>query len=513
MRVTSELSWDRQVYSLMLDHLTLARLPGKPTGIICLLLLLTSITTNSLASDIHLPEIGDPSGNLITPAEEQRFGQAFMRNIRSSMNVLADPLVESYIQSLGERLVEASNTPGRRFHFFLVDAPEINAFAGPSGYIGTYTGLITATQSESELASVLAHEAAHVSQQHLLRTFDAVQRMSLPMAALTVAAIVIGAAADNPDAGVAAFTGIQAGMAQRQINFTRAHEEEADRIGIQSLANAGFEPQAMATFFARMGKASRLYDSGQLPEFLRTHPVTSNRIADAYGRADVHRYQQRPDSLEYHLLRAKLRSAEFADPREAILFFEKSLNEGRFRNEEGQRYGHLLSLLAGRRYQEAKSELVILQKRRPQQVDYIVAAALIEKGIGHPKNGLEILREGLETHPGNYPLSIYYAQALLDHGDAAKVIPLLEEQIHDQPDNTTLYKLLAQAAGDSGNETQGRRYLSEYHYHSGDLQAAIKQLQQALSDRSIDYYQSAVMAARLKALRLELKELKERKKE
>ncbi len=136
----------------MLQYLTLARLPGKPAGLICLLLLLTSITANSFAGDIRLPEIGDPSGNLITPAEEQRFGQAFMRNIRSSMNVLSDPLMENYIQSLGERLVEASDTPGRSFHFFLVDAPEINAFAGPSGYIGTYTGLITATQSESELA-------------------------------------------------------------------------------------------------------------------------------------------------------------------------------------------------------------------------------------------------------------------------------------------------------------------------------------------------------------------------
>ncbi|MES9855210.1 MAG: M48 family metalloprotease [Sedimenticola sp.] len=494
----------------MLKHRTSIRPSGKRAGLICLLLLLSSISGSSFAIDFRLPDIGDPSGNLVTPAEELRFGQAFMRNIRSRMSVLSDPLMESYIQSLGERLVEAGDNPGRDFHFFLVDAPEINAFAGPGGYIGIYTGLVTATQSESELASVLAHETAHVSQQHLLRTFDAVQRMSVPMAALTVAAIVIGAASDNPEAGAAAFTGIQAGMAQRQINFTRSHEEEADRIGIQTLADAHFEPQAMPTFFARMGKASRLYDSGRLPEFLRTHPVTSNRIADAYGRAGDYRYRQRPDSLGYHLLRAKLRSAQFDNPNEAVLFFEKTLSEGRFKNREGQQYGYLLSLLATRRYQEAKAALIKLQKKRPHQIEYIVANALIEKGNGHPKKGLQILKEGLEFHPGSYPLSIYYAQALLDQGEAAMVIPLLEEQVLVYPDNTTLYKLLAQAGGDSGDQTSGRRYLSEYHYHSGNLRAAIQQLEQALSDHTIDYYQSAVMTARLKALHLEQKELKAR---
>ncbi len=496
----------------MLHTRTSVRPSGKSTALLCLLYLLTVITPCSFADEIRLPEIGDPSGNLFTPVQEQRLGQAFMRSIRNSMTVLSDPLMEHYVQSLGERLVAAGENPGRRFHFFLIDAPEINAFAGPGGYIGTYTGLVTTTQSENELASVLAHEVAHISQRHLLRTFDAVQRMALPMAALTVVALVIGAAANNPDAGIAAVSGIQAGIAQRRINFTRAHEEEADSIGIKSLAGAGFEPQAMATFFARMGKASRLYDSGKLPEFLRTHPVTTNRIGDAYGRADEYHYQQRPDSLEYHLLKARLRSAQFSSADEAIVFFKKSLDEGRYRNEEGQRYGYLLSLLAARQYPEAKKVLQQLRQKRPQQIDYIVAEALMEKGMNHPAKGLQVLREGLEIHPENYPLSIYYGEALLAQGEPAKVIPLLEKQIQDRPNNITLYKLLAQAAGNSGRETEGRRYLSEYHYHSGDLKAAIQQLQQALSDRSIDYYQSAAMAARLKALRLEQKELKSREK-
>ena len=496
----------------MLQSLTHIRRSGTALSLAGLLLLLSTAPAGSHAEEFQLPEMGAPSGNLLTPMEEQRFGKAFMRSIRGSMQVYTDPLMESYIQSLGDRLVAASETPGSSYHFFLVNAPEVNAFAGPGGYIGVYSGLVTTTQSESELASVLAHEIAHVSQQHLLRSFDAIQRMSLPAAALSIAALVIGAAADNPDAGLAAITGIQAGMAQQQVNFTRSHEEEADRLGIQSLAAAGFEPQAMPTFFARMGKATRLYDKGTLPEFLRTHPVTSNRIADAYGRADDYRYQQRPDSLEYHLLSARLRAAEYSNPNDAILFFSKSLSEGRYRNEEGQRYGYLLALLAGRRYPEANQQLEQLLKKRPQQIDYIVADALIKKGLGRSGEGAEALRQGLELHPGNYPLTIYYAQALLDLGKPAQAIPLLEAHTQSQPENTTLYKLLAQAAGDGGNETQGRRYLSEYHYHSGDLKNAIQQLEMALDNRTIDYYQSASMTARLKALRVELKEQKERKK-
>ncbi len=463
------------------------------------------------AGDIQLPEIGDPSGNLLSPTEERRLGQAFMRSIRASQPVIDDPLMNSYIQNLGNRLASHSGAAGRSFHFFLIDAPQVNAFAGPGGYIGIYTGLITTTQSESELASVVAHEIAHVTQNHLLRSFDAAQRMSLPMAALAIAALVLGAATDNAAAGVAAATGVQAGMAQRQINFTRANEEEADSFGIDTLAKADYDPQAMPVFFERMGQATRLYDSGKIPEFLRTHPVTSNRIADARGRAGSYRYRQHPDSLHYHLLRTTLRGREFSSPKQAVTFFRGTLSSGRYRNEEGERYGYVQALMRDEQYDKASQELQKLLKKRPEEIAYLVLQSKLLEKSDHRDEALKVLEDGLTLYPGNYPLSIYYAQSLVNNGEARKALEILQQQLQGRPNDQQLYLLAARAAGDLGQTTLGHQYMANHYYLTGALEPAIRQLQIALRDDSIDYYKSAKLTAQLRALEDELAELKRRK--
>jgi len=480
--------------------------------LIATLFLLSSLIPVGYADNITLPEIGDPSGNVLSPIEDQRLGQAFMRSVRAMQPVVTDPLLSAYIQSLGNRLVMNSNEPGRPFHFFMIDDPQVNAFAGPGGYIGVYTGLITTTESESELASVVAHEIAHVTQNHLVRSFDAVQRLSLPMTALAVAALVLGAAAGNAGAGAAAAMGVQAGMAQSQINFTRANEEEADSIGIQALAKTDFDPQAMPTFFERMGQATRLYDSGKLPEFLRTHPVTTNRIADARGRAGKYPYRQSPDSLEYHLMRATLRGNEFETPQEAVVFFKATLSSRRFRNEEGERYGYASALIANRQYTEAAEQLDVLLRKRPEHIAYIALQALLLKEQGKPKEGLQVLKDGLDLYPGNYPLSIYYTELLLDQEQADTALILLEEQRRLRPQDARLYKLSAQAAGKAGKNNLGHQYLAEYYYLNNALEPAMRQLQIALKDDTISYYRSAQMTARLREFENESAEIKRRKK-
>ena len=482
--------------------------PKRWIRLIAALFLSSVLMPVGYAEPLALPEIGDPAGNLLSPAQERRLGQAFMRSIRASQPVIDDPLMNSYIQRLGERLVSASDAAGRSFHFFLIQSPQINAFAGPGGYIGIYTGLITTTQSESELASVVAHEIAHVTQNHLIRSFDAAQRMSLPMAALAIAALVLGAATDNAAAGVAAASGIQAGMAQRQINFTRSNEEEADSFGIKALAAADYDPQAMATFFDRMGKATRLYDDGRMPEFLRTHPVTSNRIADARGRASAYRYRQRPDSLDYHLLRARLRSLEFPDTKAAVTFFKGTLASHRYRNEEAERYGYVLALTADRQYQEAEQQLDRLLRKRPTEIAYLVAQAELLKRRGEIAAGAAVLKDALELYPDNYPLTIYYTGLLLDQGAAGEALKLLQRQLRGRPDDARLYKLLARAAGESGNKPLGHRYLSEYYYQTGALEPAIRQLQIALRDDDLSYYDSAQLTARLRQMQDEQAQLK-----
>ncbi len=481
--------------------------------LVSLLLLFQTFSANLFAQTPELPEIGDPAGRVLTPAEETRLGKAFMRSIRKSMDVLEDPLMNAYIQRLGEQLVAQNHEHTGNYTFFIVKDPTINAFAGPDGYIGINTGLITTTQNESELASVLAHEIAHVTQRHLVRAFDAVSRLSLPAAALALAAVLIGAAADNPEAAIAAATGIQAGMLQRHLNFTRAHEEEADNVGMRVLADAGFNPGSMPGFFSRMAQANRTFDSGEVPEFLRTHPVSTNRIANAYGRAGDYRYRQKPDSLDYHLLKARLKAENFSDPDDAVTFFRSSLEERRFRNEEGQRYGYVLSLERARNYPLARHELRKLLTERPTQIDYLVAEALLLKKSGQPAQSLQVLQDGFALYPSNLVLGIYLAQSLLDSGRPVDALNLLESLLPGQPDNTQLLKLLARSAGDSGNKTLGHQYLAEYQYQLGNLQQAVQHLEFAYRDRETDYFSSAKIAARLNQIRDELRDEKEREKE
>lgn len=433
-----------------------------------------------------------------------------MRSVRATQLVVADPMMNAYIESLGQRLAAASNNQERAFHFFLIDSPEVNAFAGPAGYIGINTGLITVTESESELASVIGHEIAHVTQNHLFRTFDSIQRMSLPATALAITALVIGAATKQTDAGLAIATGVQAGMAQSQINFTRAHEEEADSLGIETLSRAGFDPQAMPVFFERMAKATRLYTSGSLPEFLLTHPVTSNRIADARGRAGAYGYRQTPDSLEYHLVRAALKSGQFRSPKEAVTHFQETLNTHRYRNEESQRYGYALALIADRQFDKAQKQVDTLLRTRPEQIAYIdLQSQLLEKR-GSLKEAQLVIQDGLDLYPGNRVLSLRSASLLLDIGAPQQALTLVEEQLQGRPDDEQLYRLAARAAGDSGQITLGHQYMAEYYYHSGELESAIRQLEIALKDDTLDYYRSARITARLKSLQDEFNELSER---
>lgn len=472
-------------------------------------LLALLIVTAGAANGNPLPDIGDSSGSVMTPTQERRLGQAFMRNVRKSMTVMNDPLLNAYIESLGERLGSNSEGGSQPFTFYWVDDPSVNAFAGPGGYIGVHTGLILTTESESELAAVLAHEIAHVTQKHLLRTFQVADNTSLSTAAILIAAVVLGAASHNQDVGMAAIAGAQAGIAQRQINFTRDNEKEADRIGIQTTVSAGFDPRAMPVFFERMGKSNRYYDNKELPEFLRTHPITTNRIADSRNRAESYSYRQYPDSTEYHLARVTIRERQFKNPNEAVRHFESTLKEGRYQNEEAQRYGLVRALIRAHDYARAKKELAVLQRKAPTRIHYLALEAEILSKSGQRRESLEILRDGLALYPNNYPLSIYYGQALLDAGQPEKAQQILEKLARTRPMDTELYKLLAQAASDAGRPDEGHQYMAEYYYNSGELESAVKQLEIALDSNSRDYYRSAQMAARLKEIRQEVADINE----
>ena len=239
--------------------------------------------------DIQLPDMGDSSGTLITPIQEQELGAAFFRSLHNQIEINQDPEIQQYIKETGQRIVANSDTPSYTFHFFVVLDNAINAFAGPGGYIGINSGLILISESESELASVMAHEVAHVTQRHLYRAFEAASRLSIPTAAATLVALLIGT--QSPEMAQAALMAIQAGSIQFQIDFTRSNEQEADRVGMQALVKANYDPRSMPIFFERLQQSSRYYGR-DIPEFLRTHPVTASRISDTRGRAEKYPYRQ-----------------------------------------------------------------------------------------------------------------------------------------------------------------------------------------------------------------------------
>ena len=456
-----------------------------------------------------LPDFGDSAGAAISPTQERRLGQAFMRHVRSSEKVVDDPLLTEYVQSLGRRLA-AQSAAGTSFRFFLVDDPSINAFAGPGGYIGIHTGLLLTTETESEFAAVVAHEIAHVTQRHLARTFEAASGLSIPQAAVLLAAVALGAALGG-DAGLAAAVGGQAALLQQRINFTRENEQEADRVGMQILAKGDFDPRAMPSFFERMGRSGQAYAT-QLPEFLRTHPVTTSRIADAQGRAEGFPYRQRADSLGYQLTRAALRVKAARSAQDAAAAFQGNLRDGRHSGAAAERYGYALALMRGRDYQRARTELDRLLEASPNQPEYVVQSARLHAAMGEGGRGLAELERAHRATPKSYALAIELAEASLVAGEPERSLRVLQPLLKSHPDQPRVMELMARASANAGRRAEGNRYQAEYYYLTGAVDAAVQQLELALRDPALDYYQGSIVEARLREVRAEAEELKKQRR-
>ncbi|MEO7558453.1 MAG: M48 family metalloprotease [Gammaproteobacteria bacterium] len=451
--------------------------------------------------NLELPEIGAASGSTISPQEERRLGETVMREVRQRLKLVEDPEVNEYLQSLGYRLAASSDNQTRDFTFFMVDDPAINAFAAPGGFIGINSGLVLATESESELASVLAHEIAHITQHHLARTFEQGGRLGLVSIAALIGAIIVGS--QNSELGQAAIAATQAGTAQAQINFTRGNEEEADRVGIQTLARANFDTRSMPAFFERLQKSVR-FAGARAPEFLSTHPVTTSRIADSRNRAEQYPYRQIVDSTAYHLVRAKLRVLGEPSPKQSVDRFAQNLKQGQYRNAEAEHYGYALALLANRDYDAARAQMRDLLAKDADSLPYQLALARIEMASGNNNKARDIFTEASKAYPGNHPLTLLYGRALLQTGQPAKARGLLHQQVRQNTSNPGLYKLLAEAEGQSGHKAAGHQALAEYYYLNGETAAAIEQLEIALRPADTDFYLSSQIEARLKELKDEL---------
>ena len=450
-------------------------------------------------SQNELPDLGDYSASVLSAAEEQRLGREFMREIRRQLDFVDDLELITYINRLGQNLVKNSDQPNRPFSFYLVRDSTLNAFAVPGGHITMHTGLITATQHEAELASVIAHEIAHITQSHMARMLARAKRQNIPALAAMIAGILLGG-----QAGTAAIAATQAGLIERQLQYSRTFEQEADAIGIGTLARASYDPRAMPAFFNRLQQYSRGQESNA-PEFLRTHPLTYSRIAESVSRAEQYPRVENPDETQFLLMQAKIRALYGGtNPAKVANSFAARLEANNFQNFTAERYGHALSLMSNGQYDLARNKMLALLEEDPDRLSYVIALGQIETMAGRPANAVEVYEAGQAKHPDNIVLDLYFVDTLIGHEQYDKAKKILKRHLLVNRANPRLHWLLARAEGESGNHLSAHQELAEYHYHTGNLHEALRQLTLAKKYTGDSFYAQSSVTARIEEIEQQL---------
>ncbi|WP_199100833.1 M48 family metalloprotease [Dyella sp. ASV21] len=500
--------------------------------------------------DVRLPDLGSSANALISPQEAQDYGASMLRQMRALDMVLDDPLLDDYINNLGYRLVAGSEKPKEHFSFFIARENVINAFAAPGGYIAVNSGLIIITNSESELAGVIAHEIGHITQNHLQRAFEASKKDTPLMALVLLGAIAAGAGAGAGDAAGAILMGGQGLLMQRQINFTRKDEIEADRAGIQTLANAGYDPNAMASFFERMEDTLRVGTGGErgdVPALLQDHPVTMDRISDAKARANGLLAQQklRPsgstldksqwekstapipyvkdptalaareakDNLDTFLLMRERVRVLASDPTQITTYYATSLQNQRGFDTPSNRYGYALALLRSNRGAKAVDELQPLLTAYPTNQVLRLAMADAKLQAGRRAEALAIYADLNQQSPRNRAIAMGYANALTEGGsqDEARQAATMLMPMLDNNDEPELYRTYARASNKAGDAIRAGEAFADASYLSGRPFDAMEQLKRLLQRPDLDYYARARIQARINDLTPLVMELRKRK--
>jgi beta-barrel assembly-enhancing protease len=474
--------------------------PGALVGLLSIAWL--ALPGPTFASEIQdqLPELGTAAQQTLSIEDEYRLGRMVMRGLRDSGHLVEDPETNEYIQSLGLRLSSLTNQGNRDFSFFLVNEPTINAFALPGGFVGVNTGLLLDTRNESELAGVLAHEVSHVTQRHIARGIEAAGRTNLVSTAATLAAILLGALAGmGSNATLGVITAAQTISAESQLAFTRENESEADRVGIALMADAGFDPNAMPAFFEEMGRRTQL-SPDKVPELLRSHPVTSERIAESKGRASQYPPVVTHDSVSYSIIRERVRvltTPAGQDPRT----YYASLIGSEPDVSVAQVYGKALAQLVAGDPAKAVPTFQRLVATHPEIMQFHTALAQALVASGQTKAGLEVLERARVLSPRNVPVTIRYAEALLQANRPKLAHEVLLDLFNNVPPTPEQIRLTAIAANAAGDVADAYSYMAEYHIMSGDLPLAANQLELALSVPGITSVQRSRYVARLKELR------------
>lgn len=466
-----------------------------------------------------LPTLGDAAREDLSPVMERRLGEVIMRDIRRDHDYLDDDAILEYLNNFGSALV--ASYPGARgetnadYVFFAVRDPVLNAFALPGGFIAAHSGLILAAQSESELASVFGHEIGHVAQRHIARMIGQQRQDALiPLAAMVLAAL---AAKSSSDAAVGVFLGGQGLAIQRQLNFSREAEREADRVGFQIMGAGGYDTSGMVAFFQRMQAASRSY-SDAAPASLRSHPLTIERIADIQARIREAPFHQRVDSIEFHLVKARTRVLQDESTggyAETQSFFNQQLGNLNRQQQAGAQYG--LAFLALKRGNLAKAQQWLDKARLTMKPSEKPVFSTGERGSDgaamFASLSLEIklapgqtdalrlagLAEAEQSHRA-FPLSRgiarQYADAMIANNKLEEATLYLREQVQLYREEPKLYDLLAKAYAKQGKLALQHMALAESYALGGGMLAALAQLNIARKSADASFYDMALIDAR-----------------
>ena len=516
-------------------------------------LLLTTAVTLALAMPLaqaqeKLPDIGSSAGELLTPARQAEYGAMMLRELRNYGYLLDDPLVNDWLQTMGTRLGSNSDQPRQPYTFFVMKDRQINAFATLGGYIGVNAGLVLTAEREDEVAAVLSHEIAHVTQQHVLRGVERAQRDQIPILLGMLAAVVAAQASNSTSSGNATMAAISSGMGlmqQRQINYTRSNESEADRLGIRTLSRSGYDVDAMAGFFERMSAAMRGNEGGySVPEFLRTHPVNITRISEAKARAEQmkkdtvllttstpsgerkERVNPADPGLAEPLLRgnnpllpssvlrvpvgqlARGASGDFEWARERLRVLsadstaelEREYADMAKRQKDGlndaQRYGQALAVMRGGRSgaTQARQTLASLLQTRPDNLWLALGLGEAESRAGLGAQANTRFEQLLREHPNSRPVALTYAEILNEQG--TREAGLLSQSGND-PVFQQRYARASELAGDSVRASEA---YAEAAFLSGRPEQSLMQLQALKRNPALDYVGRARVDARIEAI-------------
>ena len=468
----------------------------------------TSLASVAQTERLELPDMGASADTILSRAEEAEYAKSLVRQMRAYEVLNEDPLISAFFEDMGYRLASNSDRPDKPFTFVVINQDVVNAFAAPGGVIALYSGLILKADDENEVAGVLAHEIAHITQQHLYRALENQQAMTIPLALAMLGLILVGGGSGEAIQG--ALLGGQAAAQQASIYFTRQNETEADRIGIRTLSRAGYNPYGMVEFFEKMGRITRIMGKGP-PEFLRTHPVSVSRITEAKNRAENMPKSEFSDGSDFYLVQARLRAMIEEYPDTALEYFNHRIDQADIAQAESDSlyYGMAIVLQRKGDFKQARKLLESLMASK-QHIAYELQMADLDLESGHEQAALDRLNELYHSFPGNHAISMQYGRALLKTNDpeqAETASVILRRQLLTHPDDPMLYELYARASNTADDFVRAKEAIAESYYLRGGIHEAVLQLQELVGRDDLDYYQRSRITDRLNELRLELSKM------